>query len=84
MPVRKKGCKATTLRSSLDGESVNIYLTRTQSGDSILSNGGVSRLMATDAPPSGSIQYHKDLYLARRLPSQILTNGHHRYSKGSH
>jgi hypothetical protein len=84
--------KRTNLRTSLDGETVNIYLARTQSGASILSGTEcVSRLLvgepgtATVAPGggNGSIQYQKpgDLYarrMSRPLNSQLLTNGHHR------
>jgi hypothetical protein len=85
--------KRTNLRTSLDGETVNIYLARTQSGASILSGTEcVSRLLAgepgtaaTVAPGggNGSIQYQKpgDLYarrMSRPLTSQLLTNGHHR------
>jgi hypothetical protein len=77
----------------LDGETVNIYLARTQSGASILSGTEcVSRLLAGEPGPTatvapgggnGSIQYQKpgDLYarrMSRPLNSQLLTNGHHR------
>jgi hypothetical protein len=87
-PPRKK--RTTTLRSSLDGETVSIYLTRTQSGASILSGTDcVSRLLVAEAATTGvgggsSIEYHKagDLYARRRmsrpLTGQLLTNGHHR------
>jgi hypothetical protein len=87
--VRKKKPSTATLRSSLDsggGETVNIYLMRTQSGDSMLSNGGSGGVLSTVAPTGGSIRYHKgnssgDLYarrLSSRLAGHLLTNGHHR------